>query len=225
MEEIHARIAEHPKTFCNPLNLSYRFMKINEGGGIREAADPVVIPFKGRYFLFASKSGGYWHTQDFSHWTYVPISDAVMPIEDYAPGCFVYHQDLYYVGSTHGKGMLYRSSNPEKGEWKKVREIDSGWDPAFFVEGDLLYMYHGCSPQSSIHVQVLELPSLEPKPKLMDCLNSDTQKHGWERPGEHNERSQRPYVEGAWMTKMRETTICNMPRQGQSGKPTLTESI
>ena len=43
---IKAKIAQSPKTFCNPVNLNYRFMKIDGGEGIREAADPVVVSFK-----------------------------------------------------------------------------------------------------------------------------------------------------------------------------------
>ena len=40
-QPIETRIKTHPTTFCNPLNLDYRFMKIDGGEGIREAADPV----------------------------------------------------------------------------------------------------------------------------------------------------------------------------------------
>lgn len=198
---IHTRIAEHPKTFCNPINVNYRFMKINGGNGIREAADPVVVPYKDKYFLFASKSGGYWHSGDFVNWIYVPIADSVLPIEDYAPAVFVRGEDIYYIGSTHGKAMLYHSREPEKGIWNKVREIWSYWDPAFYVEGDCLYLYYGCSPVTPIHVQVLDLNTFEPRSKVKDCLNSDMGRHGWERPGEYHELNRRPYVEGAWMTK------------------------
>ena len=113
-------------------------MIIEGGEGIREAADPVVVQFKERYYLFASKSSGYWHSSDFSHWQYVYIDDSVLPIEDYAPGPFVHNDALYYVGSTHGKGMLYRSTEPERGLWEPVKEIWSYWDPAFYVEGDSL---------------------------------------------------------------------------------------
>ena len=141
---IKAKISQSPKTFCNPVNLNYRFMKIDGGEGIREAADPVVVPFKDKFYLFASKSSGYWYSDDFTDWKHVFITDSVLPIEDYAPGLFVHNDYLYYVGSTHGKGMLYRSSQPEKGEWEPVKEILSYWDPAFYVEGDNLYMYHGC---------------------------------------------------------------------------------
>lgn len=197
---IKAKIAQSPKTFCNPVNLNYRFMKIDGGEGIREAADPVVVSFKDTWYLFASKSSGYWYSKDFTDWTHVMITDSVLPIEDYAPGLFVHKDYIYYVGSTHGKGMLYRSAHPEKGEWEPVKEILSYWDPAFYVEGDNLYMYHGCSPVDPIRMQVLDLNTLEARSEIIDCFNSDKEKHGWERTGEGNELPRRPYIEGAWMT-------------------------
>lgn len=197
---IKAMVAESPRTFCNPVNVDYRFMKIDGGDGIREAADPVVVEFGGRYYLFASKSSGYWHTEDFVEWTHVLIDDTVLPIEDYAPGLFVYDGYLYYVGSTHGKGMLYRSSAPEKGVWEPVKEIWSYWDPAFLVEGDNLYLYYGCSPVDPIYMRTLDLRTLEEKRGETVCFNSDKEHHGWERTGEYNELERRPYIEGAWMT-------------------------
>lgn len=197
---IVAKIAQSPKTFCNPVNLNYRFMKIDGGEGIREAADPVVVSFKDTYYLFASKSSGYWYSKDFTDWKHVFITDSVLPIEDYAPGLFVHNDYIYYVGSTHGKGMLYRSAHPETGEWEPVKEILSYWDPAFYVEGDKLYMYHGCSPADPIRMQVLDLNTLEPLSEIADCFNSDIDNHGWERTGELNELPRRPYIEGAWMT-------------------------
>lgn len=199
--KIKATVAEHPKTFCNPLNLDYRFMIIDGGEGIREAADPVVVSYKDKYLLFASKSSGYWYSSDFAEWTHVIIPDTVLPIEDYAPAIFVKDDYVYYVGSTHGKGMLYRSNCPEEGKWEKVKEIWSYWDPAFYVEGDNLYMYYGCSPVDPIHAQVLDLNTLEARSEVIDCLNSDKDNHGWERTGEQNELLRRPYVEGAWMTE------------------------
>jgi hypothetical protein len=47
--------AERPATFCNPLDLDYRFQLDNPVR--REAADPAIVFFKGQYWLFASKSG------------------------------------------------------------------------------------------------------------------------------------------------------------------------
>ncbi|WP_300681672.1 discoidin domain-containing protein [uncultured Rikenella sp.] len=182
------------------MNLPYRFMLIPEGAGAREAADPVVIRFDGRYYLFASKSGGYWHTTDFAHWTHVPIADDVLPIEDYAPALFVQDGWLYYVGSTPGEAMLYRSNAPERGVWEAVTRIPSHWDPAFWAEGDNLYIYYGSSPSDPIRAVTLDLATFRQKAAPVDCLDSDTAAHGWERPGERHELKRRPYIEGAWMT-------------------------
>lgn len=198
---IKATVSEHPKTFCNPVNLDYRFMVIEGGEGIREAADPVVVAYRDQYLLFASKSSGYWHSKDFVNWTHVIIPDTVLPIEDYAPALFVHDDYVYYVGSTHGKGMLYRSNDPEAGKWEPVKEIWSYWDPAFYIEGDNLYLYYGCSPSDPIHAQVLDLHTLEEKSPVIDCLNSNKEHYGWERTGGRNELPRRPYIEGAWMTE------------------------
>lgn len=198
---IETRIKENPSTFCNPLNLDYRFMKIDGGNGIREAADPVVTHFKGQYFLFASKSSGYWYSSDFSSWTHVVVPDSVLPVEDYAPAVFEYEGHLYYTASSGGNAMLYRSDNPQAGVWEKVKEIPSYWDPAFYVENDKLYLYYGSSPVNPIYGTVLDLKTLEIIKEPFPCLNSDKEHHGWERSGAYHEEPQRPYIEGAWMTE------------------------
>src|SRR5512136_2359810 len=55
-----AGFAERPRTFANPINIDYRFML--DSPSRREAADPVIVLFGDDYYLFASKSGGYWHS-------------------------------------------------------------------------------------------------------------------------------------------------------------------
>lgn len=44
------------------MNLNYRFMV--DAVDAREAADPVMVLFKDDYYLFASRSGGYWWSND-----------------------------------------------------------------------------------------------------------------------------------------------------------------
>jgi xylan 1,4-beta-xylosidase len=51
VEEVQPQLS----TFCNPLNLGYRFRL--EPPSRREAADPTMVVFDSTYFLFASKSG------------------------------------------------------------------------------------------------------------------------------------------------------------------------
>ena len=53
----------------NPLNLNYRFQ--TEGICRRETADPVIILFKDRYYLFASHSSGYWSSSNLKDWTFI----------------------------------------------------------------------------------------------------------------------------------------------------------
>ena len=40
------------KTYCNPLDLGYRYQHMKEGeraAGFREGADPTLVYFKGKY--------------------------------------------------------------------------------------------------------------------------------------------------------------------------------
>ena len=78
-----AEPAGRPKTFANPINIDYRF-QLNAPTR-REAADPVILLFKDEYYLFASKSGGYWVSSDLMDWKFIKLADNVVPIEEYAP--------------------------------------------------------------------------------------------------------------------------------------------
>jgi len=51
--------AQNSRIVANPMDLNYRFRS-----GYREAADPECHYFKGKYYLFASVSGGYWSSPD-----------------------------------------------------------------------------------------------------------------------------------------------------------------
>src|SRR4051812_15191323 len=82
-------------TIINPVNLSYRFML--DTPSRREAADPAMINFKGEYYLFASKSGGYFHSKDMINWDLIKTKD--LPLEDYAPTAMIYKNDVYFMAS------------------------------------------------------------------------------------------------------------------------------
>ncbi len=69
------------------MNLSYRFRPEENEVSRREAADPSVIKFKGKYLLFASKSGGYWQSDDLIDWEF--IENNMIPTEEYAPTAIV----------------------------------------------------------------------------------------------------------------------------------------
>ena len=59
---IHAQ----QKTYCNPINIDYGYCPIpnfTEWGKHRATADPVIVTYKGDYYLFSTNQWGYWWSQ------------------------------------------------------------------------------------------------------------------------------------------------------------------
>ena len=197
-----AQSNEAQTTICNPLNLSYRFQL--EKPSRREAADPTMIVFKGRYYLFASKSGCYWSSNDLIHWKMIPSAD--LPFEDYAPTVVAIQNSVYFLATNWGRNSkkLYKTSDPSSGRWQvgidSFSKIMS--DPDLFLDDDgRLYFYYGTSNQTPIYGVELDAKTFKLIGEPVGCLNSDIDNHGWERTGDYNTKNQRPFVEGAWMTK------------------------
>ena len=82
---------KNDRIVTNPIDLNYRFQPNDESR--REAADPVLEYFKGYYYMFASKSGGYWRSEDLAKWEYIPCT-TIPTMEDYAPTILVYGDTL-----------------------------------------------------------------------------------------------------------------------------------
>jgi hypothetical protein len=195
-------------TFANPLDLDYRFMP--DTLSWRQAADPLVVRYRGEYWLFASKSGGYWHSPDFRRWTLVAPTG--LPLEDYAPAVVEIGGRLYYTA--HKSKALWTTDDPAAGAWRKVADIGEYADPDLFLDDDgRLFLYHGSSLGGGISAV-----ELDPKhdfrvvagPTLL--TRADTAERGWERSGPDNLGARMtegfrvlPYVEGSWMTKHRGT--------------------
>ncbi len=192
----------NPKTFCNPVNLSYRFC-IDEPSR-REAADPTIIRFRDRYFLFASKSGGYWHSEGLTDWNFIETGE--IPTEEYAPTAIVIEDTLYFLASSNEKSTLYKSTDPFSGKWSVAREKLEipVWDPAFFLDDDnRLYLFWGCSNVKPIYGVELDYRnnfSFIGKPA--ELIHANPGQYGWEVPGDYNTLiRQSPWIEGAWMNK------------------------
>ena len=185
----------------NPMNLNYRFQF--DEPGYREAADPVCELFKDKYYLFASKSGGYWSSTDLAHWQFIPCS-TIEEIEGYAPSILVRNDSIYYIGSGTG---IYVTANPEEDNWTK---IDSKFnlgvtDPAFFQDEDgKVYLYWGCSDKDPIEgVEVDPLNGFAPIGQRVTLIEHHIDLYGWEVQGEHNELGTVGWNEGPCMTKHR----------------------
>lgn len=195
-----ARINEKQHTFCNPINISYRYQ---EGYYGREAADPSVVLFRGEYYLFASHCEGYWFSTDLYDWNFVSIDPEIMPeIEKFAPTAYEYRDTLYLVHSENGS--IFKSSDPKSGRWEYVgRPLDLA-DPMVFVDDDQrIYCYYGCSDKLPLYVAELDGENNMaligvPKP----CIYSNPEEHGFEVPGDSNTRYEGEcWLEGAWAVK------------------------
>jgi len=194
------RINSKQTSFCNPLNLNYRFSL--DSVSRREAADPTVVLYKDEYYLFASKSGGYWHSLDLINWDF--ISSINLPTEDYAPTVVEIRDTLYFIASRKSPVIIYKSAEPKTGKWDIANSsFPIGMtDPDLFLDDDgRLYFYYGCSNINPIYGVELDSKSLNPKGIPIPCFNSDKDNYGWEQFGDYNDRLEKPWIEGAWMTK------------------------
>ncbi|MCX6222554.1 MAG: family 43 glycosylhydrolase [Bacteroidia bacterium] len=197
-----AQINSKQTTFCNPMNLNYRFQPIaGKGLSYREAADPTMTLYKDKYFLYASHSGGYWYSDNMLEWKFIPIKS--LPIEDYAPDVITINDTTYYLGSSAIKKNIYFSTNPFEDKWKPMAETlpFAVWDPHFFRDDDgKVILYWGCSDR--VPIKVVQLDSkMQPIAEPKVVVTHNPTENGWENPGEFNEKAKNGYNEGAWINK------------------------
>ena len=92
------------KYYCNPINVNYRY-QFNADPRLhgrlqicREAADPSMILFKGRYYIFASMTLGVWVSDDLISWENRRLPEE-LPLYDYAPDVRVLGEWVYFCAS------------------------------------------------------------------------------------------------------------------------------
>lgn len=187
-------------TIINPVNLSYRFAL--DGTSRREAADPAMINFRGEYYLFASKSGGYFHSTDLVNWNLIKTND--LPLEDYAPTAMVYRGEVYFMASGNNPLKIYKTADPKSGKWTVVTDKFpiTMIDPFLFADDDdRVYFYYGCSNVNPLYAVELDPKTMLPLGQPTVFFNSDKESHGWERRGDYQTVDGRPWIEGSWVTK------------------------
>ncbi|MEZ4908472.1 MAG: discoidin domain-containing protein [Saprospiraceae bacterium] len=201
------------KTYCNPINIDYGYTPFDwaiKNGKHRATADPVIVNFKGKYFLFSTNQEGYWWSEDMLNWNYIHrrfLLDDKYKHDLNAPGIFVMHDTMYVYGSTHEKDFpIWKSGNPTIDDWHIA--IDTlyvgAWDPAFFYdeENDKLYLYWGSSNVWPLMGTELDTKTLQSDGFVKPLIALNPEEHGWERFGEYNDNTfLKPFIEGAWMTK------------------------
>ena len=200
-------------TYCNPINVDYGYCPIPnfcEQGKHRATADPVILTFRGDYYLFSTNQSGYWHSADMLDWTFVRRTFLRPEHDTYddlcAPTAWVMNDAIYVIGSTYTDIFpIWVSKNPKANEWEEATSAfkPGGWDPAFFLDDDgRLYFYHGSGNTHPIFGFEVDPVTFEMIGERKPLVWLDDAKHGWERFGEHYDNVfLRPFIEGAWMDK------------------------
>ena len=202
------------KTYCNPINIDYGYTPIpnfSEWGRHRATADPVIVNYKGDYYLFSTNQWGYWWSNDMLNWNFIskkflrPWNGGVYD-ELCAPAVGVVGDTMLVFGSTYTSNFtLWMSTNPKANEWKPL--VDSfeigGWDPAFFTDDDgRFYMYNGSSNRYPLYGIELDRKTFKPIGTRKEMYLLEPDRYGWQRFGEYMDNTfLEPFIEGAWMTK------------------------
>ncbi len=194
-------------TYCNPINLDYTYMIYNAHNDLsyRSGADPAVVRFRNEYYMFVTRSLGYWHSTDLHEWTFITPEKWYFEGSN-APAAFNYKDSLLYMtGNPSGSMSILYTDNPKKGDWKAVPAIlNDLQDPAFFIDDDgQAYIFWGSSNKFPIRAKTLDKARrFRPSEETVELFNLDAEKHGWERFGEnHADTVLGGYIEGPWMTK------------------------
>jgi xylan 1,4-beta-xylosidase len=201
------------KTYCNPINIDYGYTPIpnfSEWGHHRATADPVIVNYKGDYYLFSTNQWGYWWSSDMLHWNFISKRFLRPWNAGYdelcAPAVGILGDTMIVFGSTYTSNFtIWMSTNPKANDWKPL--VDSfaigGWDPDFFTDDDgKLYMYNGSSNRYPLYGIELNRTTMQPVGTRKEMYSLEDWRYGWQRFGEYMDNTfLDPFIEGSWMTK------------------------
>lgn len=194
-------------TYCNPLNIDYTYMIYNAHNDLsyRSGADPAVVEFRGEYYMFVTRSMGYWHSTDLLNWRFIEPEKWYFQGSN-APAAFNYKDSVLYVmGDPSGSMSVLYTDDPRRGNWKATPAIlHNLQDPALFIDDDgQAYVFWGSSNVYPIRAKKLDRSKrFRPSEETYELFNLDGKKHGWERFGEnHSDTVLGGYIEGPWLTK------------------------
>lgn len=193
-------------SYCNPINIDYTYMIYNadEGLSYRSGADPAVVQFRNAYYMFVTRSLGYWYSKDLLHWKFITPENWYFQGSN-APAAHNYKDSVLYVaGDPSGAMSVLHTSDPVKGDWKAAPFILKDLqDPDLFIDdnGDA-YMFWGSSNIFPIRGMKLDRNnSFKPVSPTDTLFNLNATDFGWERFGQNNTDTIGGYIEGPWLTK------------------------
>ena len=178
---------------CNPVNINYRYqfnMDPRLHGQMqicREAADPSMILFHGRYYIFASMTLGVWVSDDLAHWENHRLPKE-LPLYDYAPDVRVMGDWVYFCASRREENCdRYRTKDILNGPYEKIEGSFPFWDPNLFIDDDgRVYFYWGCSNITPIWGVELDPQTMQPISEKRVLVEGHPFEVGYERVGEDN---------------------------------------
>ena len=188
------------KYLCNPVNINYRY-QFNADPRLRgkmqicrEAADPSMIRFQGRYYIFASMTLGVWVSDDLAHWENHRLPEE-LPLYDYAPDVRVMGEWVYFCASRREENCdRWRTKDILHGPYERIAGSFPFWDPNLFADDDgRVYFYWGCSNITPIWGVELDPATLQPLGEKKALVEGHPYEIGFERVGEDN--SQLPATE------------------------------
>ncbi|MGV3657777.1 MAG: family 43 glycosylhydrolase, partial [Chitinophagaceae bacterium] len=174
------------RTYCNPLNIDYTYMIYNAHQNLsyRSGADPAVVQFRGEYYMFVTRSMGYWHSADLLNWSFITPQKWYFQGSN-APAAFNYKDSvLYMMGDPSGSMSVLYTDDPKRGDWKATPSIlNNLQDPALFIDDDGQgYVFWGSSNVYPIRAKTLDHSrNFKPYDSTYVLFNLDEEKHGWER--------------------------------------------
>jgi xylan 1,4-beta-xylosidase len=195
------------KRYSNPLPLPNYPLHVNaDGKGIdfQTTADPTVIQFKGKWYLFPS-NGMAWVSPDLVNWEYHQVTLPGVNGVFWAPTVWEYQGWLYLTGNNAG---LYRAKEPF-GPWELIGPFRDAsgkpfefFDPMVFVDDDQrVYAYYAGGAGKGIYGVELDGADLTRfKGEPLHFFKYEPS-HVWERYGDRNEVTTVSWMEGPWMTK------------------------
>ena len=190
-----AASADEPsKRYVNPLSID----------DVRSVADPTVLRFQGKYYLFLS-GGAAWVSDDLVSWRHESIKMPEGQRSPTAPNAFEYKGSVYLSGNNSG---FYKASNP-LGPYTYIGDIKDAsgksmrlFDPMTYVDTDgRVYMYYSGMHTDGIwgvELDRSDLTQFDGVPKRLFTFNPA---HKWERYGDNNEGTHVSWLEAPWMTK------------------------
>ena len=181
------------KYYCNPINVNYRY-QFNADPRLhgrlqicREAADPSMICFRGRYYIFASMTLGVWVSDDLVNWENHRLPEE-LPLYDYAPDVRVIGEYVYFCASNRDHNCdRWRTKDILAGPYEKIEGSFPFWDPNLFCDDDgRVYFYWGCSNEPPIYGVKLDPETMQPIGEKQELVFGDPYRIGYERIGENN---------------------------------------